>query len=701
MFSIFAAIILATTGQVLLTRHDLRGLIPYAASVIILVVALRQDYQKGQSSDVQAGFSDSSSLEETAFRRAGIHPVLRIILFFLAVASACVAFLAASNNTYRLSGVAAWVLSVVLFLAILWERDVRRPWRQKLDIGRDGWHLRWTILAVIGLLLVGFFFRFWQLDAMPSEMTSDHIEKLLDVHDLVTGQRPIFFVRNTGREPWQFYWTLMFIRFLDLDTKFYALKLGTAAVGLLTLPGVYLLGRELFGRWVGLWAMLFTAVASWPVILSRVGLRFPFAPAATAWSLLFLLRGLRDGRRNDFLLLGVCLGIGLQGYTAFRAMPLAVLVCWALVFLFQPSSLAVRRSSLARNALLTALITVAVFIPLGRYSLEHPQDFWQRSFSRVADPSQQTPDGLFVTLGKNLLNLGAAFHWEGDDVWVNTLTDAPFLDPLLGALFTLGLVIVVWRGARLRDPIPPLLLMTGVILLLPSALSLAYPAENPSAVRTGGAIPAVMVITALPISLAIERGRRDRAERRRPIGNRQVVLQNGRAVLLVLCALALGIAVTVVNHRRYFVDYWDQYLQVAQNTTEVASAIHGFVESGGDPANAWIIAWPYWIDTRGVGIEMGDPPWNNVILAPEELDAHVDRIQPLPALISDGQLPRFYVLHPEDTRSLQQLHSLFPDGWSSLYFSERPGRSFVLFYVPRRPPEVFMRDLKGSAVHAP
>jgi hypothetical protein len=382
-------------------------------------------------------------------------------------------------------------------------------------------------------------------------------------------------------------------------------------------------------------------------------------------------------------------------------MPLAVLVCWAFVFLFQPSSLAVRRSSLARNALLTALITVAVFIPLGRYSLEHPQDFWQRSFSRVADPDQQMPDGPFFALAKNLLNLGAAFHWEGDDVWVNTLTDAPFLDPLLGALLTLGLVIVIWRGARLRDPIPPLLLVAGVILLLPSAFSLAYPAENPSAVRAGGAIPAVMVIAALPISLAIERHRRARAERWHPIVDRQAVLQNGRAVLVGMCALALGIAVTVVNYRLYFVDYWDQYLQVAQNTTEVASAIHGFVESGGDPANAWIIAWPYWIDTRGVGIEMGDPPWNNVILAPEELDAHVDPPDHVPAHISDGQLPRFYVLHPEDTRSLQQLHSLFPDGWSSLYFSERPGRSFVLFYVPRRPPEAFMRDLKGSAVYAP
>jgi hypothetical protein len=528
---------------------------------------------------------------------------------------------------------------------------------------------------------------------VPPEMTSDHVEKLLDVHDLVTGQRPIFFVRNTGREPWQFYWTLMLIRLFDLPAKFFALKLGTAIVGLLMLPGVYLLGRELFDRRVGLWATLFAAVANWPVILSRVGLRFPFAPAVTAWSLLFLLRGLRDGRRNDFLLLGLTLGIGLQGYTAFRAMPLAVVVCWALALVIRPSSLAIQPRSFLRNALLAVLIAVVVFIPLGRFSLEHPDDFWRRSFSRMADPIRPIPDSPLVTFGKNLLNLAAMFHWRGDDVWVNTLAYAPVLDPLLGGLLILGLVVLFWRALRLRDLIAPLLLIAGVILLLPSALSLAFPVENPSVVRAGGAIPVVMVIAALPVGLGLQE--KSGAEHGSPGFTAQITLFNWRQLMLATSALALTVAVTAVNYQRYFHDYREQYELNALNTTEIADAIRGFVESGGDASNAWIIAWPYWIDTRGVGIELGDPPWNNVILEAEELDEQ--------ASAAEGAVdapPRFYVLHPQDTGALEQLQTLFPRGRSSLYVSRYPGRDFVTYYVPRKTPRALLQYLQGLTADA-
>jgi hypothetical protein len=701
MIVLAIAIVSAAAGQVLVSHHDLRGLGLYALAIAMLVLTLRRDEQVYKLVGKSASADRPPSDESASANQSRYQWLWRLMLLPLALTSATMAYLWASENTFRWYGVVAWLLAVGSFLLIFWKRDPQRPRQRWLGFGRDGWHLRWTTLAVAGLILIGCWFRFWQLNETPPEMTSDHIEKLLDMHDLVTGQRPIFFVRNTGREPWQFYWTLMFIHLLDLDTKFFALKLGTAVIGVLTLPGIYLLGRDLFGRRVGLWATLFTAVASWPVILSRIGLRFPFAPAATAWSLLYLLRGLRDGRRNDFLLLGLWLGIGLQGYTAFRAMPLAVVICWGLTLILRPSSLVPRRS-LVRNALLTVLIALVVFIPLGRFSMEHPEDFWGRSFSRVADPNQSMPDGPVLTFVKNLGDLALMFHWEGDDVWVNALMNAPVLDPLLGGLLVLGLVVVLWRGLRRRDPIAPLLVVAGVILLLPSALSLAYPIENPSVVRTGGAIPAVMVIAALPLGLTLER---NSLAPRTASPASEATLPGWRRGLVASGALILVIAVTVINYQRYFSDYWRQYQRYALNTTEIASALQGFIESGGSPDNAWIVAWPYWIDTRGAGIELGDPTWNNVILDPEELDTHADQPR-----------PRFYVLYWQDYKTLEHLQTLFPRGWSHLYASESHHGDFVLYYVPpeksgplapllARPGFEIARepanDLKGRSDHAP
>jgi len=163
-------------------------------------------------------------------------------------------------------------------------------------------------------------------------------------------------------------------------------------------------------------------------------------------------------------------------------------------------------------------------------------------------------------------------------------------------------------------------------------------------------------------------------------------LHGRRRAALGLTALLLLVAVVAINHQRYFEDYERQNDRIALNTTEIADAIHGFDRSGGDLGNAWIIAWPYWIDTRGVGIELGDPPWNNVVLDLAELGRHVD-----------APRPRFYVLYQDDQRALDYLKDLFPQGWSSLYISKYDQRDFVMFYVPPHPPTD--SEPSGSAFH--
>ena len=107
-------------------------------------------------------------------------------------------------------------------------------------------------LSFVIVLLLTVFFRFYLLNKVPGEMFSDHAEKLLDVMDILEGKFPIFFVRNTGREALQFYVTAAIIKIFKTGISFTSLKLGTAFFGFLALPFIYLLGKQLFNKWIGL-----------------------------------------------------------------------------------------------------------------------------------------------------------------------------------------------------------------------------------------------------------------------------------------------------------------------------------------------------------------------------------------------------------------------------------------------------------------
>jgi 4-amino-4-deoxy-L-arabinose transferase-like glycosyltransferase len=152
------------------------------------------------------------------------------------------------------------------------------------------------------------------------------------------GQTSIFFVRNTGREALQMYMTAGIIQLFNTGYSHLSLKIGTVLAGLLTLPFIYLLGKEVGSKRIGLLAFVFAGIAYWPNVISRVGLRFPLYPLFVAPVLYFLLRGIRTSNRNDFILSGLFLGIGLHGYTPIRILPVVILVAVGLYLIHCPIS---------------------------------------------------------------------------------------------------------------------------------------------------------------------------------------------------------------------------------------------------------------------------------------------------------------------------------------------------------------------------
>jgi hypothetical protein len=160
------------------------------------------------------------------------------------------------DNQFTLFNLMLWLLMLALFVGSLWlnEKQETSFWnRAKEFIRRASWQItidRWMLLLLAAAAVV-LFFRLYHLQQTPAEPFSDHAEKILDVYDVSQGQTHIFFPRNTGREAIQMYWTLLMSWIFHTGLTFLSLKIGTILIGVLTLPFMYLLGKEIGDALVG------------------------------------------------------------------------------------------------------------------------------------------------------------------------------------------------------------------------------------------------------------------------------------------------------------------------------------------------------------------------------------------------------------------------------------------------------------------
>jgi hypothetical protein len=149
--------------------------------------------------------------------------------------------------------------------------------------------------------------------------------------------------------------------------------------------------------------------------------------------------------------------------------------------------------------LLVLIVSLVVFLPLLRYATDHYDTFSFRAFSRFGTAETGIAVDFWPVFFSNLLNGLLMFNGDNGSIWVHSLPGRPALDVVTGALFLLGLVLLIVRYVRVRDWRDLLLLLSIPILILPSVLSIAFPNENPALNRTGGAAVVVILISALAL----------------------------------------------------------------------------------------------------------------------------------------------------------------------------------------------------------
>ncbi|HAE86314.1 MAG TPA: hypothetical protein DCG78_07435 [Anaerolineaceae bacterium] len=569
---------------------------------------------------------------------------------------ATLSFFMLSAGFVTLPAAFVWAAGVALVILGLWERDTEaqvEPEPQKPSLLTRFQQDRAWFLAAGLVALIVLYFAFSRLDLVPPELMSVQVDHFYTVQEILQGNTALTFNRNLVSEPLQYYWAALIARLGGGELSFTLLKTAYALASLVGTFFLYRLTEELMDRWASLIAAGLFGVAFWPVLQTRAvlgaGLTLPILIPA----MYYLLRGLRRERVNHILIAALLGGLGLLTNKVFLIFPLVVLVVlliWLLHGERQPK-LGVFFSLIAIFLLVSAITAM----PIVRALTLNPQEYLRPILSRVSSLETPLPGSPLSLFFSNWLTALGIVNWSNRSSWVDGIPLRPAVDWVTGALFILGIATILRSYHQNKDWSLLALVILYPLLLIPSALALAFPTENPSLSRGLGAALPVFVIAALGLYTL------------------------GKSLLLALKTkkhfgrvIVIGIISVLIlwqNSEAIFHEYPQTYRQNTWNASEMGKVITQTRQNFGGLGGVWVIGYPYWVDARAVAIEAGLPQ-ADLALQPPQLEETLS-----------FPLPKLFLLNPQDSDTLSQLQALYPLGSVVLYPSAYPEKNFLIYTV--------------------
>ncbi|MHB1295786.1 MAG: ArnT family glycosyltransferase [Anaerolineae bacterium] len=522
-----------------------------------------------------------------------------------------------------------------------------RPWSHM------GLHLTWYHVALLGVMALGAFYRLWRIAEIPAEMGCDLPHNYGNTLQILRGEWPIFFPSYPGREGLFFYLSAIPAWFTGLSHT--SIKVAGSLTGVLTLPVIYLLGKELFSREVGLYAALLLSVSHWHTIVCRTGYRAATLPLVLGVLLYLLLRAFKTGRRSLYALAGLFLGLGFYTYNAFMIVPLAIGLVWLAEFLLR------RERGIGPRLADAAVFTIAavlVVVPLARYVSEDPAGYVYRAATRLTSAEAPLPADLLGTLVANIVRALGMFNVRGDSIQASNVPYLRQLGFLTAPLFVLGTAYTAMRWRKGHNA--AVLIMLGV-MLLPTALALAFPDEVPGALRAIGTLLPALLLSALALSLA----RRRLAELFAGLGGRGALLAGA------LVAAALG-----AEARALYPVYFHQYvIHLPARNYSISLAMARVIDAYAGSGKAYILVVPHWYDGNAIRAQLRqvDLPWENELAA----------LAPGEGPLDGREGPVLVIVHPSDSSSLDLLRRSFPRGVALAQRDADGAITFITFYGER------------------
>jgi 4-amino-4-deoxy-L-arabinose transferase-like glycosyltransferase len=410
---------------------------------------------------------------------------------------------------------------------------------------------RQEIAVMTALWGLAMLLRFANLGEIPYLLSGDEGSMGMEARHLLTEGQLNPFGTGWDSHPALYFYVLAFFLRLFGSTVF-ALRLGSALAGAITVPLTYLLARRMFGTTVALASGLFLAGYHLHVHYSHLALNNVWAPLAAVLTWLLLWSGLQTRQTWRFALGGITMGLGQYTYWGARLIPILVTV-WLLYLAWVEKERL--RGSISRLAVFWLAFGLTL-LPLAWFFTEHYQ-FLVTRMNRVGIFGSEGADvrqiGALRPLAVGLFDSLLSLNYVHDRS-VFYMPRLPQLHWLSGIAFVLGLTFVLRHRHAGRYGL--LLIWLGGTLVF-GAWLMNFP---PHSQRTLLHAPAVAILVAVGLT-----------QLSRWIG----LLAGWSERVTQRWALLLTLSATIVSTAFYFGIYTPAHM-FADPNTEVADRLGRF-----------------------------------------------------------------------------------------------------------------------------
>jgi 4-amino-4-deoxy-L-arabinose transferase-like glycosyltransferase len=229
--------------------------------------------------------------------------------------------------------------------------------------------LIWFLL----IFLLGVFARVWEIRSLPLGLHQDEASIGMEAYYLLNYgvdrngfSYPVHLVSwGSGQNALYAYLLMPFLALFGL--KAVVIRLPNLVFGILTLPFIYLIGKQLVNRKFGLLAMFCIAISPWHILLSRWGLESNLLPFFFAVGFYFLLKSRADWRW--YLLANFFFALALYTYgTTYAALPIFVVL--STLILIRGGWLTWRKLAAGLAVLAVLGLPIVLFVLINLLKLE-------------------------------------------------------------------------------------------------------------------------------------------------------------------------------------------------------------------------------------------------------------------------------------------------------------------------------------------